>query len=130
MTKIRATKDSPLAKQGEVFDGDETQHFNICGFYCSKLSVDKWISDGWFEVVEKRETLAKKMLGIVPEVSYGKNYSHAYVSVREIDNFCTIAREHAIEIAKEAHAEFYQATYGRDSLLGDYIIQKLEERMI
>lgn len=119
MTKIRALKDSPLAKQGEVFEGDEQYYFTIGGFCCGRITVDKWIAENWFEIVEERKSLLERI----------DTFCNSFISINAKIEIVKTAREHAIEIVKDAHTEFYKATYDDDSLLCDYIIEKLEEKM-
>lgn len=124
MTKIRALKDSPLAKQGEVFESTNLNqyydYFNICGISLSKERIISWIDEGWFEIVKEKKSLSEKVRSV-----YDK-----YMSIKCRDEIVTIAREHAIEIVKEANNE-YNVKYFNGGAMdrSDYIIQKLEDKM-
>lgn len=119
MTKIRALKDSSLAKQGEVFNLNDdgsliVNNLTTNCFYISKEWLNKAISDVWFSMVEDRETLKDKIM----RVSMGQ-YTY--------NDLVNVAREHAIDIVREADGEYNSARMMTGK--AQYIIQKLDEKM-
>lgn len=113
--KIRALKDSPLCKAGEIFESNDNLYdsFNLSGNVIGKEIICKWMSEGWFE--EVKETLGDKLLKASNK--YGFSYNINYV--------CDVVQAYVLEIFDKSNAEYDKSRMNTGK--ANYIRQKLEE---
>ena len=133
--KIRALKDMPFAKKGDIFENKIvglgvwriSYHYsnkdNDLFLETGKDVFDRCIEEGWFEEVKEPISLADKMKNI---------FIPGTLSIRMADEIATIAREHALKIFDEAVNEYLNTYYNnskQDVQATDFIRKKLEEGM-
>ena len=88
MTKrIRVTRELPFAQVGEEFEKTE-YYCMLNGWQIPEHDLEKWIKDGWFELVEEEKSIA-------PQKSLGEEFHRvSFLTNEEMAELAKIAKEH------------------------------------